>query len=203
VITKIKIHKNRANNMNNQIKIKKSDNISLISLSLLVFFNLIIFFVAQPVKAQELLESQMEKNESSNAKKEPSLSLNSQALSNKQINENDNQFDPARFGKIATLQILDKNTAKSLLLDFNVGVKKSFNNLDILVHKCWLSPPDRRAENKILIEVFEKKNEENSSLDSENSKNNRIFYGWLFSSSPSISSLEHPIYDIVAIKCKK
>ncbi len=189
--------------MNNQIKIKKSDNISLISLSLLVFFNLIIFFFAQPVEAQELLESQIEKNESSNAKKEPSISLDSQALSNKQINENDNQFDPARFGKVVTLQILDKNTAKSLLLDFNVGAKKSFNNLDILVHKCWFSTPDRRAENKILIEVFEKKNEENSSLDSENSKNNRIFYGWLFSSSPSISSLEHPIYDIVAIKCKK
>ena len=189
--------------MNNQIKIKKSDNIFLISLSLLVFFNLIILFFTQPLEAQELLESQMEKNESKNDKKEPSLSLNSQALSNKQINENDNQFDPARFGKIATLQILDKNTAKSLLIDFNVGVKKSFNNLDILVHKCWLSPPDKRAENKILIEVFEKKNEENYSLDSENSKNNRIFYGWLFSSSPSISSLEHSVYDIVAIKCKK
>ena len=120
--------------MNNQIKIKKSDNISLILLSLLVFFNLIILFFTQPLEAQELLESQMEKNESKNDKKEPSLSLNSQALSNKQINENDNQFDPTRFGKIATLQILDKNTAKSSLIDFNVGVKKSFINLDILVH---------------------------------------------------------------------
>ena len=188
--------------MNNQIKIKKSDNSSLILLFWLVFFNLIILFFTQPVKAQEQVESQIEKNDSSNGK-EPSLSLNSQALANKKIDENDNQFDPARFGKIATVQILDKNTAKSLLIDFNVGVKKSFNNLDILVHKCWFSPPDRRAENKILIEVFEKKNEENSSLDSENSKNNRIFYGWLFSSSSSISSLEHSVYDIVAIKCKK
>ncbi len=182
--------------MYNQVKIKKSDNISLTLLFLLAF-------IVQPVKAQELLESQLEKNESNNQKKESSLSLNSQALVNKTINENENPFDPARFGKIATLQILDKNTAKSLLIDFNVGVKKSFNNLDILVHKCWFSAPERRSENKILIEVFEKKNEENSSLDSENLKNNRIFYGWLFSSSPSVSSLEHSVYDIVAIKCKK
>jgi hypothetical protein len=30
-----------------------------------------------------------------------------------------------------------------------------------------------------------------------------IFFGWLFASSPSVSSLEHPIYDLVALNCLK
>jgi len=45
-----------------------------------------------------------------------------------------------------------------------------------------------------LIEVFEEK---------VNQENSRIFYGWLFSSSPSLSAMEHQIYDITAINCKK
>ena len=35
-------------------------------------------------------------------------------------------------------------------------------------------------------------------------KNNKhIFKGWMFSSSPSINSLEHPINDIWLLECKK
>ncbi len=122
---------------------------------------------------------------------------------------NINNYDPSRFLNVAKLQILDKNNSKVSLLDFTIGEKKQFADLEILVHKCWQSPPDQKPENKILLEVFEVVSKNNSDnigfLGKKDDKkpNKRIFYGWLFSSAPSLSSIEHSIYDIIAISCKK
>jgi hypothetical protein len=105
-------------------------------------------------------------------------------------------IDESLFRNIATIQILDKTTAKSVLLNLPIKEKKDFGSLKITAHKCWQAPLDQRPESKILLEVFESKSE------NEKTKNVRIFYGWIFASSPSISGLEHPIYDITAINCK-
>lgn len=105
--------------------------------------------------------------------------------------------EPAHFSNMAQLQILNKTTAKTSIVEIKVGNKSSFGSLDITVHKCWEAPLDQRPESKILIDVEEIKVDENKKEQSD-----QIFYGWLFASSPSISGLEHPIYDIVAIGCK-
>ncbi len=98
---------------------------------------------------------------------------------------------------IARLQVLNKTTAKTSLLEIRSGEKAKFGSINIAVHKCWQAPLDQRPESKILIDVSEVK------IDEKNeSQESRIFYGWIFASSPSISGLEHPIYDIVAMGCK-
>ncbi|MGB2533926.1 MAG: DUF2155 domain-containing protein [Candidatus Puniceispirillum sp.] len=28
-----------------------------------------------------------------------------------------------------------------------------------------------------------------------------VFAGWMFSSSPAVSAMEHPVYDITLLKC--
>ena len=94
---------------------------------------------------------------------------------------------------VAILQGLNKITAKTSALKVKVGEKTNFGSLSIEVKKCWKSPPDQNPENKILLKISEV---DGDGLD------NVIFYGWMFSSSPSISGLEHPIYDIIAISCK-
>lgn len=104
--------------------------------------------------------------------------------------------DPSRFYAVATLQILNKTTAKTILSDLKIGEKINLNNLKIIAHKCWQAPLEQRPESKILLEVFEVKD------DAEQPIEKRVFYGWIFASSPSISGLEHPIYDITAIGCK-
>ena len=104
-----------------------------------------------------------------------------------------NQIDKANFENIAILQGLNKITAKTSEFNVKVGEKIEFGKLTIIVHKCWQSPLDQSPESKMLIEIFE--------TDTKNVKN-RIFYGWMFSSTPSISGLEHPIYDVTAIGCK-
>ena len=32
---------------------------------------------------------------------------------------------------------------------------------------------------------------------------NRIFSGWMFKSSPALSALEHPVYDVGVLDCKR
>jgi hypothetical protein len=121
--------------------------------------------------------------------------LESPDLSN--LESLDDENNNSRFVNYAIVQALNKTTAKTSYLELKVGEKFSFGSIRIIPHKCWQSPLSKKPENKILLEIFEVKSEGD---DKQIEK--RIFFGWMFSSSPSISGLEHPIYDIIAINCK-
>lgn len=103
------------------------------------------------------------------------------------------EIDPAEFTQKAVLQVLNKITARTEKLTITVGRKNHFGKLDILIHKCWKSPLFENPDSKILLEIFQKRG--------ESKEGERIFYGWMIASSPSISGLEHPIYDITALEC--
>ncbi len=105
------------------------------------------------------------------------------------------QIDSSHFYNIATVQILNKTTAKTSIVDLKVGHKVKFNTLTIIAHKCWKSSLDQKPESKILLEIFEEKSGSKEQMK-------KVFYGWMFASSPSISGLENPIYDLVATGCK-
>jgi hypothetical protein len=125
-------------------------------------------------------------NDTKNKNEEPTIDLN-----------NDAETNLENYSNSATVQALNKTTAKTTNLELKIGQKISFGSLKIIAHKCWKSPLDQRPENKILLEIFDVKNDkENKNIEK------RIFYGWMFSSSPSISGMEHPIYDIIALNCK-
>lgn len=109
-----------------------------------------------------------------------------------------NKVDPSRFNNTAVIQGLNKITAKTSVLEIKVGDTIKFGKLTITAHKCWQAPLEQKPENKILLEIFD-----NGSGTTENEiVKKRIFYGWMLSSSPSISGIEHPIYDVTAISCK-
>ncbi len=93
----------------------------------------------------------------------------------------------------AKIQVLNKITAKTKYLNIKVNSEILFDSLKIKVLSCWKSSPYELTENKILLEVWDKK------VESEEYQ--ELFKGWMFSSSPGISSIEHPVYDIVAINC--
>lgn len=105
--------------------------------------------------------------------------------------------DATRGYNVATVQALNKTTARTSVLEMKLGEKISFGQLRIIARRCWQAPLDQKPESKILLEVFENKNDEKGEV-----KETRIFYGWMFASSPSISGLEHPIYDVIALGCK-
>ncbi len=114
--------------------------------------------------------------------------------------DNEEKPDAVKTYNIATVQILNKTTAKNSMLDLRIGQKVNLGAITVKSHKCWMAPLDQKPETKILLEVFENKNSQE--LDANPAESKRIFYGWLFASSPSLSGLEHPIYDIISITCK-
>ena len=95
---------------------------------------------------------------------------------------------------VVVLQALNKITAKSYRYEVNIGSSINFERLVVEPLFCWKSSPADIPENKVLLKITENK------LDNTT---DQIFYGWMFSSSPSISSLEHPMYDITIVDCKK
>lgn len=102
-------------------------------------------------------------------------------------------IDSSRFYGRATLQVLNKTTAKTLVIDAKVGEEVEYGKITIIVKKCWQAPLDQKPDSRVLMEIYENK---------PDAPRNRIFYGWMISSSPSISSMEHPIYDVIALSCK-
>jgi hypothetical protein len=112
------------------------------------------------------------------------------------------KIDSSRFFGTALVQILDKTTAKSIDAEIKVGNTLDFGNIKIKVLKCWQAPLDQNPDSRILMEVFEKK-PINSKKEDVTKKESPLFYGWMIASSPSVSSLEHPVYDITALNCKK
>lgn len=130
-----------------------------------------------------------------------SLSLPKDSLAQDNAQQNINIYlknikniSKARFKNYAKIQILDKTTAKSLEKTIATGEKYSYGNINITPYRCWRSPPSRKPNSKILLEI----NEVNPK-DKQDIAN--IFTGWMISASPSVSGLEHPIYDITVIDC--
>ncbi len=94
---------------------------------------------------------------------------------------------------IAVLQGLDKVAAKVSQIETRVGSSVTFGTLSILVRDCETAPPDAPPDNAAFIQIYE-------TPPGEQTK--RLFSGWMFSSSPALSGLEHPVYDVTLLSCK-
>ena len=95
-------------------------------------------------------------------------------------------------GDSALLQGLDKVTARisSITAPLNEAVR--FGTLEIIVHRCHKRPPEETPESAALLEIHDVKPGERRVL---------LFKGWMFASSPALSALEHPVYDIWVKDC--
>jgi hypothetical protein len=91
------------------------------------------------------------------------------------------------------MQGLDKITARVSRFEARVGQPVSFGRLSILVRDCQKSAPEDRPENAAFIEIGETRPSEGKV---------RLFSGCMFSSSPALSALDHPVYDVNLLECK-
>lgn len=101
----------------------------------------------------------------------------------------DNPEEP----NMLVLQGLNKVMGRVSTLEVPLGAMVRFENLEIIARKCWKSPPEERPENASLLEIREVKAGEEPK---------QIFLGWMFSSSPGLSALEHPVYDVTVLSCE-
>lgn len=90
------------------------------------------------------------------------------------------------------LRGLDKITGRLSTMTINVGEKTSFGALDIYARVCYVHPPEETPENAAYLEVVENKDEGQL----------KLFSGWMFSSSPALSAMDHAVYDVWVLKCQ-
>jgi hypothetical protein len=94
---------------------------------------------------------------------------------------------------VVVLQGLDKVTARTDTFEVPVGSAHRFGTLEITVHHCWKAPPEEPPENKAFLEIVDIRPDREPKT---------VFTGWMFSSSPALNALEHPVYDVQVKTCK-
>ena len=96
-------------------------------------------------------------------------------------------------GTFTDLKILDKISSKNNLVKLKNGELIKFKDLSIKSLKCKNSEFDDNPEITAYIQVKD--------LTDENNNEVFVFNGWMFSSSPSITPFDHPVYDVWLINC--
>ena len=96
-------------------------------------------------------------------------------------------------GVFTDLKILDKISSKNTLVKLKNGELTRFKDLSIKSLKCKNSGFDDNPEITAYIQVKD--------LTDENNNEVFVFNGWMFSSSPSITPFDHPVYDIWLVSC--
>ena len=96
----------------------------------------------------------------------------------------------------AKLQTLDKITARISSLDVALNIPERFGTLEITVSRCAYRPPEEPPENAAFLLVRDVGHDSTLAPVS-------VFKGWVFSSSPAISGLEHAVYDVTLIACNR
>ena len=99
----------------------------------------------------------------------------------------------AAEGSFTDIKILDKVSSKNTLLKLKNGELINFKDLSIKILKCKNSEFDDNPEITAYIQVKD--------ITDENNNEVFVFNGWMFSSSPSITPFDHPVYDVWLIKC--
>ena len=96
-------------------------------------------------------------------------------------------------GSFTEIKILDKISSKNTSLKLKNGQLLKFKDLSIQSLKCKNSEFDDNPEITAYIQVRDLSNQNNDEVF--------VFNGWMFSSSPSITPFDHPIYDVWLVRC--
>lgn len=95
-------------------------------------------------------------------------------------------YEPYRA---ALLGGMDKVTGEVSSFEVMVGETASFGTLEVKPRACRKTPPEEAPESASFLEIDDEVSHE------------RVFSGWMFASSPGVSALEHPVYDVWVIDC--
>lgn len=91
------------------------------------------------------------------------------------------------------LQGLDKSTARTTTFEAKVGSTITYGPLFIRIQSCRKAPPIEKPESAAFVQIWE--------VPPETGKSEWVFSGWMFASSPALSAMDHPVYDIWVLDC--
>ncbi len=92
----------------------------------------------------------------------------------------------------AELQGLDKVTARTQRFYAPVGATTRFGTLEVTVGDCLVNTPDAPPESVAYLTIVDRK---------PGQPEERLFAGWMFASTPSLSALDHGVYDVRVLAC--
>ena len=101
--------------------------------------------------------------------------------------------EPTEAAPVVVLQGLDKVTARVSTIEAPIDAPVRFGTLEITAHTCAKRPPEEPPEVTAFLEIVDVK---------PGQPRQRLFTGWMFASSPALSALEHPVYDVWVIDCR-
>ena len=94
----------------------------------------------------------------------------------------------------AILQGLDKTTARVSTVEAPIDDVARFGTLEIIARACHKKPPTETPESTAFLEIVDVR---------PDSPAISVFTGWMFASSPAVSAMEHPVYDIWVVDCRE
>lgn len=89
---------------------------------------------------------------------------------------------------------LDKVTAKVVTKEAPVGQPVRFGTLEIVARACKKHRPEENPESAAFLDIWELRPDQPAA---------GVFRGWMFASSPALSAMEHPVYDVWVLDCVK
>jgi len=95
---------------------------------------------------------------------------------------------------MVVLKALDKITAKTSIIKMGIEKKEVFGELEIKVLKCVLSSKEDPPDTIAYLQIKD--------LAETNQDKVFIFNGWTFASTPTLKSVDHPIYDVWLVGCE-
>ena len=95
--------------------------------------------------------------------------------------------------RVVVLRGLDKVTARISEIEAPIDRPIRFGTLQIQARFCKKRPPEETPETTAFLDIVDIKPGD-APLP--------LFSGWMFASSPALSALEHPVYDVWVIDCK-
>jgi hypothetical protein len=105
---------------------------------------------------------------------------------------------PVIDNRIAVLQGLDKVTARVSPIQAALGIPTYFGSLEIVARACRETPPTEPPESAAFLEIREL-----PPASDQDAPPVDLFSGWMFASSPAVSALEHPVYDVWVVDCEE
>ena len=114
------------------------------------------------------------------------------------LNENEDTFVETKTKKnekiYINLKALDKITAKTTAIRLGIGEKKFFGPLEVKALKCQLSENEDFIDTVAYLQVKDLSSKDNNQVF--------LFNGWTFASSPTLQSIDHPVYDLWITGCE-
>jgi len=92
-----------------------------------------------------------------------------------------------------TLRVLNKVTARAEELKAQPGEVLKFGRLEITAGQCYRSAPNSLPDAVALLSIHE--------TLPQQKRPKLLFHGWMYATTPSLTALEHPIYDVTMVDC--